>query len=365
MSSYIAGIGTAVPPHCASQADLAEICKSFSCQTDDHERLLPVLYRRTGVKKRHSVVLKSNDGGLEGRQSFYGAANDAADRGPRTSQRMDVYNREACQLAVQASQNALHESRVSVAEITHLITVSCSGFGAPGFDIGMIEELGMSPQVARTHVGFMGCHGALNALRVARAFTQADPSACVLVCAVELCSLHQQYGWDPDQIVANALFADGAAAVVCMGATRQSVNCWKIEATGSTVVPESQDAMSWQIGDHGFTMTLSPRVPDLIQQQLRPWLDDWLASNRLSIKAVKSWAVHPGGPRILSAFGETAELEREALDVSYQTLADYGNMSSPTVLFILRELREAGAATPCVALGFGPGLAIEATLFSA
>lgn len=364
MSSYIWGIGTAVPPHHASQSDLAEICKSFSCQTNDHERLLPVLYRRTAVKTRHSVLLKSNEGDLETRQSFYAAANDSADRGPGTSERMHVYNREACQLAVEASQMALTESHISAAKITHLITVSCSGFGAPGFDIRMIEELGVSPQVARTHVGFMGCHGALNALRVARAFTEADPSACILVCAVELCSLHQQYGWDPDQIVANALFSDGAAAVVCTGQSSRAADCWRLAASGSAIIPNSQDAMSWQIGDHGFKMSLSPRVPELIQQKLRPWLDDWLDSNRLRVESVESWAVHPGGPRILSAFGETAGLDREVLTASYQTLADYGNMSSPTVLFILEKLRKAGAATPCVALGFGPGFAVEATLFA-
>jgi predicted naringenin-chalcone synthase len=229
-------------------------------------------------------------------------------------------------------------------------------------DRELIQALGLRPRVERTHVGFMGCHGALNGLRVARAFTAADPRACVLVCAVELCSVHYHYGWDPQKSVANALFSDGAAAVV--GTAAETVErAWWVAATGSCLFPDSADAMTWTIGDHGFEMTLSPRVPDLLGQHLRPWLRDWLADNRLTLDQVASWAIHPGGPRILGAIEKALGLPREATVASREILAEYGNMSSPTVLFILERLQRRQAPRPCVALGFGPGLTAEAVLF--
>ena len=272
------------------------------------------------------------------------------------------YQNEAAPLAIGASHKAFEEAGVQPDRVTHLVTVSCSGFSAPGFDVALIKALQLQSNVARTHIGFMGCHGALNGLRVAKAFIEADSSACVLLCAVELCSLHQQYGWDPEQIVANSLFADGAAAVVCVGETYRDDSIWRVAASGAAIVPDSEDAMSWRIGDHGFEMTLSARVPELIQHELRPWLESWLEENGLTISTVGAWAIHPGGPRILGAFGDATGLDRPNLAASYQTLAEYGNMSSPTVLFILERLRRANALRPCVALGFGPGLAIEATL---
>jgi predicted naringenin-chalcone synthase len=306
--------------------------------------------------------LETSEGDLERRQSFFGEAH------PTTLDRMQKYEAEAAGLAVTAAGSALRQAGVAPDRVTHLVTVSCSGFSAPGADIALMKQLPLPPGVARTHVGFMGCHGALNGLRVARGFVGADPAACVLLCAVELCSLHHQYGWDAEKIVANALFADGAAALVAVSDAGAGADAgrgaFRLVASGSTLIDDSEDAMSWRIGNHGFEMTLSPRVPDLICHHLRPWLEGWLATHGLSIATVGSWAVHPGGPRILSAVGEAVGLDRAALDVSQQTLAHYGNMSSPTVLFILDHLRSADAPRPCVALAFGPGLAVEAAILA-
>jgi predicted naringenin-chalcone synthase len=276
---------------------------------------------------------------------------------------MERYAAEAGPLAVSAARSALDDAAIAPARVTHLITVSCTGFYAPGFDAALIRELDLSREVARTHVGFMGCHGVFNGLKVARGFVGADPSAVPLVCAVELCSLHHQYGWDSDKIVANALFADGAGAVVGVsGGTPAGANAYRLLASGSTLIDDSEDTMSWRLGNHGFLMTLSPTVPDLIGQHLRGWLEDWLARQRINLNAVASWAVHPGGPRILSAVGETLGLDPSQLHDSQRVLAELGNMSSPTILFILDRLRRAGASRPCVALAFGPGLAVEAAL---
>jgi predicted naringenin-chalcone synthase len=356
MTMSIAGIGTALPFHRIAQSDAAEIAAYYTCETRDQERRLKGMYRLSGVETRHSVVLEVSNGDLGVRQSFYTRAN------PTTQERMRKYEDHAAALAVSAGRQALEDAGVLPAQITHLVTVSCSGFYAPGFDIALFKQLGLAVRVARTHVGFMGCHGLLNGLRVARAFVAADPDAFVLLCAVEMCSLHHQYEWSSEQIVANALFADGAAALVGVSEGRSSKSVYRVISSGSTLVDDCEDAMTWRIADHGFQMTLSHRVPELITGTIRPYLDAWLAEQGMSIGAVGSWAVHPGGPRILSAFGEATGLDRVMLETSQSVLADYGNMSSPTVLFILDRLRRIGAPKPCVALAFGPGLAVESVL---
>jgi predicted naringenin-chalcone synthase len=271
-----------------------------------------------------------------------------------------MYAEESGPLAAAAARAALTDARMSASTVTHLVTVSCTGFVAPGIDLMLIHELGLSASVARAHIGFMGCHGALNGLRVASAFTGASPDAVVLLCAVELCSLHYHYGWDPQRMVANALFGDGAAAVVGTGAGE---GAWRLASSSSRVFPESMDAMGWTIGDHGFEMRLSKAVPRLIAGNVGPWLRSWLAEQGLSLEMVRSWAVHPGGPKILEAAEEGLGLPREATLDSRAVFAEHGNMSSPTVLFIVERLRKSDAPRPCVALGFGPGLAAEAALF--
>jgi predicted naringenin-chalcone synthase len=352
----ITGIGTALPPHRISQSEAATIAKQFSCDTPAQERLFETLYRRAGVEGRNSVVLRTSEGPLDGRQEFYGK------EAPSTRDRMHQYEESAGSLAVAASRTALDEARTDLERVTHLVTVSCSGFYAPGFDVALIKRLGLSRAVARTHVGFMGCQGALNGLRAARAFVAADPRSVVLLCAVELCSLHHQYGWDSDLIVANALFADGAGALVVEAGGTESAALYRVVSSASALIDDSEDAMTWRIGDHGFTMTLSSRVPDIINGHLRPWLESWLRPHGLGMDDVGSWAVHPGGPRILSAFEEATGLSRAALEVSHRVLADHGNMSSPTILFLLDRMRRERKTRPVVALAFGPGLSVEAAL---
>ncbi len=231
---------------------------------------------------------------------------------------------------------------------------------APGVDIGLIKGLGLKPTTLRTNVGFMGCHGAINGLRTSNGYAGADPQARILMCCIELSSVHHYYGWNPKKMVGNALFADGSAAVV--GVADDSAD-WQVAATGSCLFPDSEYAMTWDVGDFGFDMMLSTRVPNLIQQNLRPWLEKWLWENELTIQDVGSWAIHPGGPRILSCVEEAIGLPKGSTEVSRRILAGHGNMSSPTVLFILNELRKANAPRPCIALGFGPGLVAEGALF--
>ena len=374
MPVNLLGIGTALPSHRLSQAESAAMAQRLSATNDVQATLLRRLQRRSGVAFRHSVLLADADGPLPDRLPFYTGAN------PTTAERMARFAAEAGPLALRASSAALDAAAVDPAAITHLVTVCCTGFQAPGFDLDLIQALPLAADVARTQVGFMGCHGALNGLRVAHAFAQADAGARVLLCALELCSLHQQLGWHPERVVANALFADGAAATVLAadgppaagaesgaGAGPGQVTMpvappWRLLASGSTVLPDSADAMAWTIGDHGFEMGLSPRVPALIAARLAPWLDGWLAARGLDRAAIGSWALHPGGPRLLESVRDCLGLPASAIEPSTTVLREYGNMSSATILFILDRLRLAGAPLPCVALAFGPGLCVEAAL---
>lgn len=346
----ILSLGTALPVHEMPQQEAADLARQVTCQTEEQAALVKVLFRRAGVNTRYTVVPH--------RRALDWLPTCAS--GPTTAERIAVYRREAPLLAEQAAAEALKQAVSSPREISHLITVSCTGFHAPGIDVELIDRLGLRPTVERTHIGFMGCHGAINALRVATALTQAGPAAKVLLCAVELCSLHYQYAWHPELLVGNALFGDGAAALV--GAPGDHSAAWRVAATGSCLLPDSRDAMSWSISDHGFQMQLSPQVPDLIQAHLRPWLESWLAEHGLRLADIGSWNLHPGGPRILNAVEAALGLDERATAVSRAVLRDYGNLSSPTVLFILEQLMEIDAPRPCLILAFGPGLVAEAAL---
>jgi len=362
MTFCITGVGTAVPHELITQEDAARLAIELAGESCCHGPAIRTLYQRTGVRKRNSVLIASSTNGQPATQSFFPVAVDPGDRGPTTGERMHCYESDALELALRSARDALRNSETSPHEISHLVTVSCTGFRAPGVDVGLIERLGLDRAVSRTHLGFMGCHGAFNGLRVAASFSNAATTSKVLLCCVELCSIHHQYAADSQQIVANALFSDGAAALVGSSATPDDAT-WQLKSQCSQLVPDTTDLMTWRIGDHGFEMRLSPRVPETIRKTLRPWLDQWLARQSLKLSDVRSWAIHPGGPRILAACQEVLNLDDAQLEASWGVLTDFGNMSSPTVLFIMDQLRKRGAKLPCVALAFGPGLAIEGALF--
>lgn len=396
MAILITGIGTAVPMHSIRQEVAAVGTVPFCCETPQQGRMLEGLFRRSGVQTRHSALLQQSNGSMADCQSFYGPRTAENPHGPTTAERMVLFEQLAGKLALAAAVQALERSGVESQQVTHLITVTCSGFSAPGFDCALIHQLPLKPTVSRTQIGFMGCHAALNSLRVARAFVAAEPEAVVLVCCVELCTLHYQYGWDPEQIVAMSLFSDGAAACVVQsdrqdhreekdlkvgrdqghgtmshlfdklgtpGGAKPSPG-YQIIANGALIVPDCADAMTWRMSDHGFRMTLSPRVPELLAEHLLPWLTQWLAEWGYRPADIAGWAVHPGGPRILQAFTDATQLDPESVQVSRDVLSRYGNMSSPTLVFILHALQPQAHMRPTVALGFGPGLAVEAMLLN-
>jgi predicted naringenin-chalcone synthase len=371
----ILGSATAVPEYSIAQSDAAMVAQQLHVSQRWHNAL-PALYRKSGVKRRGSVLLGSAESSPLERQTFYQPACQSHPYGPTTAERMKVFSEHAGPMLQKACAAAIENSGHATRNITHLVTVSCTGFFAPGVDIALIESLGLDSHVQRTHVGFMGCHGALNGIRVSKSIVDADPAAVVLLGAVELCSLHQQYTDDAQQLVANSLFADGAAGLVIGAndplhsldgsgvenhASRQIQ--WSVVSTLSKWIPQTTALMSWTIGDHGFRMTLDPQVPSVIEANLENELKTWLDEQSLCISDIEAWAIHPGGPRIIQASGKALGLPPQALEGSQSILAEHGNMSSPTVLFILERIsQQQPDANYCILLAFGPGLCIEAVL---
>ena len=357
MTASLLAIGSVMPTNLLKQNDASRYAQDRCCDSQKHRRLLAAIYRRSGIDTRHTVLTEDIS------DAFFPMQDAGADASPTTAERMHEYARYAGALATEACGEALQRSSVVAAEITHLVTVSCTGFRAPGVDIEIIHQLGMSSSVARTSVGFMGCQGALNGMRIARAFVEADSTAVVLLCCVELCSLHFAYGWEPQRVVANSLFSDGAAAAVISATVPSSgARRWEILNQTSCVIPDSEDVMTWSIGDRGFEMTLSARVPTLIQTNLHSFLSSWLSTQSYEITDISTWAVHPGGPRVLDAVQASLSLSGEALSVSREILRTYGNVSSVTLLLVLDSLSPRAAPGPAVMLAFGPGLTIEAAL---
>jgi predicted naringenin-chalcone synthase len=365
MSLTLLAVGTAAPERQIAQADAAALAAGFANAEPGRERTLTAIYRQTRIRTRGSVLLEE-PASLPFAQSFYPPATDAFDVGPSTAARMARYQALAGGLAAAAAREAIGRAGIAAAAVTHLVTCSCTGFTNPGVDLELVGALGLPDTVARTHVGFMGCHGAFNALRVAEAFAAADAASVVLVVCVELCSLHFQYGPKSDHVVANSIFADGAGAVVGVGpghALASVPGAWRIVGQSSRVLPDSADQMGWMIGDNGFEMSLSAQVPGTIAAGIGRVATDLLAARGLSLADVRSWAVHPGGPRVLASVEEALGLEETVLEHSHAVLSKHGNMSSATILFILERMIRAGAPTPCVAMAFGPGLTAELALF--
>ncbi|MCC7424416.1 MAG: type III polyketide synthase [Planctomycetaceae bacterium] len=365
MSMQMLGLGVASPAHSVPQGMACDAMLERCCESDEQRSLMNQIYQRAGVNERGSVLLVAPPETEEAANGFFFTPRrDVEDKGPSTRARMEKYEEHALDLALESSRAAIERSGVDPSAITHLVTCSCSGFSAPGFDIGLIQELELSPETSRTHVGFMGCHGAFNALRAAHGYAASDPDAVVLVCSVELCSLHHHYGWSTEKVIANGLFADGSGAVVCRGSRRGAENSggYSLIRNGSHLLDGTLRMMSWRIGDNGFEMTLSQKVPRIIEDKLAPWMSEFLAREGLTIDDIKGWAIHPGGPKILDACVTALNISPHEVDVSREVLANHGNMSSATVLFVLERLLQEPMEGPVVALGFGPGLTIEAML---
>jgi predicted naringenin-chalcone synthase len=344
-------------------------------------RRLDVLYRRSGIARRHSCL--EDYGRDPAAFTFY--PRDWQGPLPSTAARMAAYRDAALPLARTAAARALaRRPGLAPQAVTHLIVTSCTGFYAPGLDVDLTAALGLSPQVARTLVGFQGCHAGVSSLRLADAICRGNPAAVALVVCVELCTLHFQIEPSDDNLLANSLFADGAAAAVVAAEpaaerARASRGDWRdggvrfaIERAGSWLAAGTEREMAWTIGDRGFEMGLSALVPRLLGVEVGRFLEGALEMPAASCGGLDFAAVHPGGPAILAQVERALAFPPPLLAASRQVLAEYGNMSSPTILFVLERIAAARAAAadaaPAargIALAFGPGLTLEAAALTA
>ena len=305
-------------------------------------KLFERMAKRSGIAHRWSVLRPGTDGSPLGPGGFYEGG-----RMPSTSERMALYAAEAPSLAIRAI-----EDMGPLPEITHLVVASCTGFVAPGVDQIIASRLGLRQDLERTLIGFMGCYAAVAALRTARHIVRSDPTARVLVVTIELCTLHLQATTNLEELLAMLLFGDGAAA----GLVTAEPAGIAIEAPFSMTLPDTSQLIRWTIGDQGFSMHLSGEVP----QRLGGILRDTEVRARF---AGDAWAVHGGGRSILDAVDTALELPPASLSASRTVLAEYGNLSSSTLLFVLNEFMDAPNIRDGVAVAFGPGLAAEGFRF--
>ena len=392
MSSYILATGTSVPPNSLPQDSALKMFHDLACSTSRQRRLADVLFDRAGVNNRFTIVPYQSfyqwcvDENTDPQMITRGSPLTVAPQpiptidsgthvGISTGQRMRLYDLYAADIAIESATQAIQTAECDPSEITHLVIVTCTGFASPGVDVKMIKTLGLPATTQRINVGFMGCHGAVNGIRAAMNITKADANAKVLVCCVELCSLHCRFQWteeDHDKIVGNALFGDGSASLIIGGERRQQKTDWEIIDTGSTLIEDSEAELCWNIGDHGFEMILSSEIGGRIEGALSQWLTQWLEQRSLSLDDIDCWAVHPGGPKIIRSVQQSLNLNEEQLSVSLDVLSRFGNMSSPTVLFILESFKKAmdEASTPAtdkkhaLIIAFGPGMVSEVALLS-
>ncbi len=324
--------------------------------SEAHE--LEVLYRASGIQYRYSVLEDYTKS--IGDFQFY-PNNKGLDPFPSVRDRMTLYQKEALPLALAAIMDMADSS--SIAETTHLITASCTGMYAPGLDLELVAALNLSPHVERTAINYMGCYAAFNALKLADQFCKNNPNAKVLIVCLELCSIHFQKEKDQDSLLSNALFGDGAAAVIVESKPGKKSFCF--EGFHCDIVPKGKDDMAWRISDFGFEMKLSTYVPDMIREGIGT-LTNRLMAQAGGTSQIDYYAIHPGGKRILQAIEQALGISKEANQLAYEVLRAYGNMSSPTVLFVLRKLMDRLNAEDhdkqVLSFAFGPGLTLESML---
>ncbi|HEX2526142.1 MAG TPA: type III polyketide synthase [Geminicoccus sp.] len=276
---------------------------------------------------------------------------------PSTASRMRRFEAEAPDLAAEAVGRLRLD--LDPRAPTHLIIISCTGLSAPGLDFELIERFGLSPSIERTVVGFMGCYAAINGLKLARHIVRSEPAARVLLVSLELCTLHLQETTDLEQVLTFMIFGDGCAAAL-VSAERSG---FELDSFHAVLVPDTAAHITWTIRDSGFDMMLAGKVPGCIGDGLRARGQDILQGR--PVDQVDLWAVHPGGRSVLDAVETALELPVPAMAASRQVLRDHGNMSSASILFVLKALlQEEPAGKNGCAMAFGPGLVAETMLFS-
>ena len=353
-TAHIHRIATSTPPHDVHHAFVAFAESMLPEGTQ--RNLFRRMVRMSAIDHRYSFLEPIGNG-----KEYWRDAEDLYVVGnfPSTTRRMRAFERFAPRLAGCALDKLglTHQERQA---ITHVIVTCCTGLYAPGLDIDVVNHLGLNPSVERTMIGFMGCYAAINALKSAHHIVRSDPEAKVLLLNLELCSLHLKETQDLEQMLSFLLFADGCAACLVSGEPQGLA----IDSFLAVNLPGTSDLITWRIGEMGFDMQLSGKVPGEIRRNLGEMRGEVLRGRE--VHAIDLWAVHPGGRTILDAVEQALELGPDALGNSRDILARFGNMSSATVMFVLEQLlKRAQKGQAGCAMSFGPGITAETMLFHA
>ena len=358
--SRIISIGTAVPQHRTDQRAILDFMHS-SYSDAVASRKLNVLFDHSGISSRYSV-LPDFDKSRNQHVFFNGVPTTA-----NVMNRLDEFKKAVLPLSVAAINNAFSSLNSSAREfgISHLITVSCTGIYAPGMDAELVRELGLPNDIYHTAINFMGCNAAFHALKIADMILQTEKEAKVLVVCTELCTIHFQPKNDHDNLLSNTIFGDGSAAVVLCSdsdAETKGLKGLRIDGFYGILLEEGKDLMGWNITPQNFEMILNARIPEFIGNELGMIIHK--AGKKLNIQPgdIQHWAIHPGGKKILDTIKQQLQLSEEEMSYSYKVLNDFGNMSSPTILFVLNELLQKKNEGAVFTIGFGPGLSIETAL---
>jgi alpha-pyrone synthase len=359
--SYIVAIGTALPKYSHNKEAIIRFFQN-STENATTKRKIKAIAERSGIETRYSVI---PDFSLNANEFQFFEKTPSLEPEPNLSKRMELFRKEALNLSLKAIDEIPNIKNIK-RKITHLITVTCTGLFAPGLDVELIHELKLSPSIVRSSVNFMGCNAAIMALHNAHTICKSNEDAHVLIVCTELCTIHFRKIYNDDYVLSTSLFGDGSAAILISSKPLNNSNTsnLKMDSFHSHIIHKGFNDMAWQLSEKGFIMNLSSYVSELINGSLAPLLQ----SLAIDPKKIDLWAVHPGGKKILDDFSKTLSLNKSQLKESYETLRDYGNMSSVTVLFVLKRLIEnnlnAKKGTKVFSAAFGPGLSIEAMQLS-
>ncbi|MDO5744300.1 MAG: type III polyketide synthase, partial [Micrococcaceae bacterium] len=336
------------------------------------QRLISTSFDSAQISTRHTAVTEFTTESVAEDPLFFNAETGLLLR-PSTKERNEVFAATAPGLYIDSAKKALEACPdLEPSDVTHVITVSCTGFYNPGPDYQLVRALGLSPATQRYHLGFMGCYAAFPAMRAAKSFCDADPDAVVLVVCAELCSIHVRSSNDPDTIMGSALFADGAAAAIITARPFTGTGI-QLDHFETVLTPVGEESMAWNIGDEGFEMVLGTYVPHIIDEHIVGALEPLLARDETvgeDYAAIEHWGIHPGGRAILDRVQKRLGLNEEQLVPARRVLNDYGNMSSSTVLFVLKDImdehvgRDSAHGERICSMAFGPGLTVETALMT-
>eukprot|EP01065_Artemidia_motanka_P038904 TRINITY_DN4774_c0_g1_i3.p1 TRINITY_DN4774_c0_g1~~TRINITY_DN4774_c0_g1_i3.p1 ORF type:complete len:479 (+),score=170.09 TRINITY_DN4774_c0_g1_i3:44-1438(+) len=357
----VLSIGTATPPYPVRTPHIARVCSQELELSSSVAAWLGDRCMQSGITQRWSVVNGIDSqfgGGDDVKEGLYASAPDS---NPTAGARGDVWAEEAPKLAIEAAREAMANFKGTRADISHVIVHSCTGFKAPGIELDVIDALQLPNVRRRLGTNYMGCFGGFTVLSTAKAFCESEPGSHVLVVCVELCTLHLSKEDHRSVGIGNIIFGDGAAAAVVGPG---GVGDWALGNGASvTLRSETRGAMTWKPTDFGHRMWLDKTIGYELGVALRSGWKQWLqdACGTKTSKDVE-WAVHPGGKGILEAVLDSrvgVGIERRDLRHSFDVLSENGNMSSATILFVLRRAMKQTDRRRIFAMGFGPGLTLE------